>query len=162
MAFEQNDLAAAFREDHAHLREGFHKLSRQLRDGDNKGIFDTARRLDEEAGAHIAFEEGDFYPLLADHLGRDAVKQMFVRHAVGYGVLKDVLEHTPDHPITENLRESLQYRSEAMEDHISECGELYATMGRISNELQLALFRRLAAWREKRPSWTQVKKQNAS
>lgn len=161
MAFERDDLLAAFREDHARLGRGFHELSRQLRERNIKGAIDAARRLDEEAGAHIAFEEGDFYPLLVDYLGRDVVKRLLGEHGEGYSVITEVLEQSADHPMMEDVREGLLYRSEAMENHMAECGELFAAMGRISTEVQAALFQRLESWRQRRPSWTKIRKQNA-
>ena len=63
-------LLAAFREDHAVLGRGFNELSCCLRAGDILGAGKAARRIYEEAGPHICFEEEDFYPALVPLAGR--------------------------------------------------------------------------------------------
>ncbi len=56
-------LLEAFQQDHVMLGRGFNELSCCLRAGDPAGACAAARRLYEEAGAHIGFEEEDFYPV---------------------------------------------------------------------------------------------------
>lgn len=157
MTFAQNELLLAFRQDHARLGRGFHDLSSQLRDGDVDRAIETARRLDEEGGAHIAFEEKDFYPLLAPYLGEEAIERMRAEHGQGFDVLNAVLESPPGVPIGNDRRRDLVKASEAMEAHIAECGELFGVMGRIPPDMQNALYRRLVDWRQRRPSWTRVR-----
>ena len=161
MTFAQNELLLAFRQDHARLGRGFHDLSGQLRDGDVVGAIETARRLDHDGGAHIAFEEKDFYPLLAPYLGEEAVDRMHREHGRGFSVLMAVLELPPGLPIEIDRRRHLVRESEAMEAHIAECGELFGVMGRIPADMQNALYRRLVEWRQRRPSWTQVRKEGS-
>jgi hypothetical protein len=62
-------LLEAFEQDHVMLGRGFNQLSCCLRAGDPTGACAAARRLCEEAGAHIGFEEEGFYPALVPLLG---------------------------------------------------------------------------------------------
>lgn len=149
-----NELLLAFREDHAQLGRGFHDLSERLRVRDGAGAKDVARRLDEDAGAHIAFEERDFYPLLAERLGRDAVDRMYEEHGLGLRVVEESMALDEEQPISPEKAESLLRYSETMESHIAECGAVFSVMLETSPDLQQALYRRLVNWRERRPRWT--------
>ena len=57
-------LLEAFRHDHVMLGRGFNELSNCLRAGDAVGACAAARRLHDAAGAHIGFEEEEYYPAL--------------------------------------------------------------------------------------------------
>lgn len=154
MPDKPHELMEAFREDHARLGRGFHDLSRHLRAGDKKAVRATARWIDEIAGAHIAFEEKDFYPLLAAHLGQEAVDRMFADHQRGLGVLLKALALPDGAQLTSDVRERLLSDSEAMESHIADCGNLFATILHVSPETGAALYARLIQWRKRRPRWT--------
>lgn len=149
-----NELLRAFREDHAQLGRGFHDLSERLRIRDGAGAKDMARRLDVEAGAHIAFEERDFYPLLAEKLGQDAVNRMYEEHGLGLRVIEESMAIDEEKPMSPEMAESLLRDSEAMESHIAECGAAFSVMLETSPDLQQALYRRLQNWRERQPRWT--------
>lgn len=155
MSERENELLRAFREDHARLGRGFHELSESLRTGDAVRARAVAASLDRQAGAHIAFEERDFYPLLAAELGREAVDRMMDDHMRGLGVVHEALALPEGGYIPGETRDRLLHDSETMETHIAECGELFSAMSRISLELQDALYRRLSSWRERRPRWTE-------
>ncbi len=154
MREEKPDLFEAFREDHVLLGRGFHDLSVGLRAGDVGGAVAAARRLNQEAGAHIAFEETDFYPVLAGLLGEEAVRRFHDEHTQGCDTVRAILEAAADGELDEVLHARLLTQSERMESHIAECGDLFGAMGRIPQEQQAALLTRLLEWRHRRPRWT--------
>jgi hypothetical protein len=149
----QAELFAAFREDHTILGRAFHRLSTRLRAGDLAGARAVARELDRTAGAHIAFEEADFYPRLATLIGRDEVAHMYAEHELGLGVVRTLCEAAEDRTLHDDERSRLLADAEAMERHIAECGELFEAIGRIPPAEQAELRRRLVAWRERAPTW---------
>ena len=147
------NLVQAFREDHALLGEGFHLLSSCLRGDDVAGARRVARRLDTDAGAHIAFEEEQFYPALMPILGEEEIGRLYDEHRLGLEVLRALKDQDEDAPLAESERRRLLGLSDAMERHIAECGELFAAMGRMSAERQAELHERLVQWRRERPGW---------
>lgn len=153
MPSTKNNLFEAFREDHAVLGKGFHDLSQALRAGDDAAAEAAASALDRSAGAHIAFEEEDFYPVLGRLLGAPQARDMAREHLAGLEVIRAFVDPRGRGPLDAKARERLLRQSQAMETHVAECGELFEAMGRIPREEQAALHRRLLAWREKRPRW---------
>jgi len=153
MAEENADLFSAFAEDHAFLGKSFHELSQALRARDPDAARRRAARLDREAGAHIAFEEVNFYPTLASLLGEAEVQGMYQEHRAGLDVVQRLCELAPGSKLSEELRTRLLRDSEAMETHIAECGDLFEAMGRLTPSEQENLHTALVQWRLKRPSW---------
>ena len=150
---QSSGLLAAFQEDHAALGKGFHELSVCLRGDDVVGARRVAGFLDKAAGAHIAFEEADFYPRLEDLIGEDDVRKMYADHADALDMIELLAKLAHDRPLPEEERRRLVAQSEAMEGHIAECGALFEAMGRIPEDEQDALCRRLLEWRRKAPTW---------
>lgn len=153
MAEENTDLFNAFAEDHAFLGRGFNELSQALRSNDTDAARSLAARLDREAGAHIAFEEENFYPTLAGLLGEAEVQGMYQDHRTGLEVVQRLCGLATGSELPDELRIQLLGKSEAMETHIAECGDLFEAMGRITPSEQEALHTALIGWRLKRPSW---------
>ncbi|UCE32366.1 MAG: hemerythrin domain-containing protein [Burkholderiales bacterium] len=146
----------AFREDHAVLGAGFSRLSQRLRAQDIAGAIEVARRLDAEAGAHVAFEERHFYPALASLLGEAEVERMYAEHADGFDVVRTLIELAPGESPAAEARARMLARSQAMEVHIAECGELFEAMGRIPAAEQAQLYAHLLALRRRAPRWAEV------
>ena len=140
-------LLEAFEQDHVMLGRGFNQLSCCLRAGDPAGACAAARQLCEEAGAHIGFEEEDFYPALVPLLGEETVRRMRQEHCCGFDVICTLLGRGPDLPLHPDLGERLLAQSEVMEEHIAECGELFAAVRDIPPAKQQALYDRLIEWR---------------
>jgi len=84
---EGTDLFAAFGEDHAILGRGFFDLAQSLRANDLEQARAAAARLDRAAGAHIAFEEENFYPALGAFLDADELQRMYDEHRVGTSMM---------------------------------------------------------------------------
>lgn len=150
----KDNLFTCFREDHKVLGTGFHQLSAHLRTGDTAEACAVARHLDEAAGAHIAFEETEFYPRLAPLFGRDEAVRMRDEHQQGLSVIQALVNHPRAEPLDRESRDRLLEQSEAMETHIADCAELFGAMGRIPAEDQRMLHQKLLAWRQRQPTWT--------
>jgi hypothetical protein len=147
-------LLRCFREDHARLGRALHRLSQRLRVGDVTGARAVAQELDPLAGPHIAFEEQEFYPRLVPILGANEVDRLLAEHRQALEAVRALLEHA-EPPGDEGLRELLE-RSERMEAHIAECGELFEALGRLGREEQGELYERLLEWRRRKPLWTSL------
>ncbi len=159
MAHQKNSLFEAFHADHATLGKGFHELSQCLRGDNLNATRQVARRIDTEAGAHIAFEEEHFYKALMPLLGAAEVEKMYREHGDGLEVLQAVMRAAS---LDEQQRAELLKKSQAMETHIAECGDLFAAMGRIPAEQQAELHRHLLKWRDSNPRWTDYAASQAS
>ncbi|MGD2133728.1 MAG: hemerythrin domain-containing protein [Maricaulaceae bacterium] len=150
------ELFDAFQKDHATLGRGLHQIGSRLRGGDMAGARDAADELDRAAGAHIAFEEHDFYPALAPFLDDDEISQLYREHRDGQATVKDLMGLDPAASIDKQRREGLLEHVEAMERHVSECGELFGAMGGLDSDAQAALLEKLDTWRAKAPRWTEI------
>jgi hypothetical protein len=146
-------LIEAFREDHALLGSSFHELSKCLRANEAVAARRIAKRIDKEAGAHIAFEEEQFYPSLEPLLGEGEVARLHAEHRLGLAVIQTLIERDAVTPLDENERRRLLELSESMERHIAECGELFGAMERLPPDSQEELHGQLQDWRRTRPSW---------
>lgn len=149
-------LFDAFREDHAILGRGFHDLSQSLRAHDIEAAKAAARHLDAVAGAHIAFEERHFYPALIPLLGANDVERLFGEHQLGLDVVHKLLALQAGETLSKPQWSALLKQSQEMEQHIAECGELFAAMGRIDAADRETLLQRLLELREAAPRWTDL------
>ncbi len=152
----KNQLFEAFREDHAKLGKGFFDLSQSLRAGDLDRAKAIARELDAEAGAHIAFEEHHFYPRLRPLLGDADVDRMAAEHETGLKVIKTIERQPVDEKLPTTTKARLLKDADAMSTHIAECGELFSAIGRLDVGEQRSLLDELLAWRQKRPTWSEI------
>jgi len=149
-------LFDAFREDHARLGRALHALGERLRAEDVAGAREVAETLDREAGAHIAFEEFDFYPALLPFLSRDEIDAMHLEHSEALALLGD-MKQLGDGALGErSLRDALLDRVQAMERHVSDCGELFGVMGGLDAAAQRHLLERLDEWRGRAPRWSEL------
>jgi hypothetical protein len=155
-AGNKNQLFEAFREDHARLGKGFFDLSQSLRADDLGRAKAIARELDAEAGAHIAFEEHHFYPRLRPLLGDVDVDRMATEHEIGLEVIKTLERRPADEKFPTSTKVKLLKDADAMSTHIAECGELFSAIGRLDAGEQQSLLDELLAWRQKRPTWSEI------
>ena len=150
-----NSLFNAFHEDHAALGRALYDLRNALAADDFRAAKKIAEKLEREAGAHIAFEEIDFYPALQPFLSDAEINDMYAEHAKGLALIEDIRNAEPA-PVSAAMRQNFINRTEALEAHVSECGELFGAMGGLSTKEQEALKQRLDHWRKKAPSWSEA------
>ena len=151
-------LLECFQEDHAELGRGFHRLAERLRAADDPGARDQARELDERAGAHIAFEEEDFYPRLLPMVGLPEVERLKREHRLGLEAVEGLLADSG--PLDAARRGELLERADAMSRHIAECGDLFHALGRMGVEEKAELRERLVAWRRRKPLWSRYAREH--
>lgn len=147
-------LFEAFREDHAQLGRALYDLRNKLDAADFDGARAIAAKIDRETGAHIVFEEEDFYPALAAFLSADEIDEMYKDHVDGYNMIRDILNTEHDNEISSDSQTDLVKRVEKLESHVSACGELFGAMGGLSQNQQKHLMERLEYWRRTAPTWT--------
>ena len=141
-------LLEAFRHDHAMLGRGFNELSCSLRAGDAAGACAAARGLQDVAGAHIGFEEEEYYPALVPLLGEETVRRMRQEHCCALDVICTLLQRGLDLPLPSGLAARLLAQSELMEEHIADCGELFSALRSIPAGKQQELYDKLIQWRQ--------------
>lgn len=149
-------LFDAFREDHARLGAALHALGTRLRARDARGARAIAEELDVEAGAHVAFEEHDFYPALAPFLSEAEVDAMYAEHADSRSLIVRLRTLDESALADTERHEALLGRVQAMERHVSECGELFGAMGGLDDAAQRDLLERLDGWRRRAPRWSEL------
>jgi len=156
MSDMNQDLIRAFHEDHAVLGGGFGNLAAALRAGNLGEAVKLARAINEKAGAHIAFEEDDFYPQLRKLLGEPEIDEFYLEHQSGFEVVRQLMSLKEGEAIRPAVARDLLSEAERMEQHIADCGELFQAMASLSAEAQTELLKRLYYWRAQRPSWQEV------
>jgi len=149
-----NELFDAFRQDHAVLGHGLHQLRSYVVAEDIPRLKTAAQDLDKAAGGHIAFEEEDFYPALKAFLSDDEVEEMYADHARGAETLTIIAALDSDAALQATQQQQLLARIDEMEEHVSECGELFGAMGGLDEAGKANLMDRLTYWRERAPTWT--------
>ncbi|MBO6700376.1 MAG: hemerythrin domain-containing protein [Rhizobiales bacterium] len=149
-------LFEAFRKDHAILGRGLYDMEMAISGGDAARAKALADQLDWDVGAHIAFEEYDFYPALKVFLSKAEVEKMYAEHADGARTLADVVALNADAPISTDVKDRLLSGVREMEHHVSECGELFGALGGVSEEEMESLYARLESWRRKAPRWSEL------
>jgi hypothetical protein len=156
MSDMNQDLIWAFHEDHAVLGGGFGNLAAALRAGNAAKASKLACAINEKAGAHIAFEEDNFYPQLRKLLGEPEIDEFYLEHQIGFEVIRQLMSLKEGEAISPAVRRDLLSGAERMEQHIADCGELFQAMASLSAEAQAELLKRLYYWRAQTPSWQEV------
>lgn len=152
----KDKVTQAFHADHAALGRALHDLRTRLVGGETKKARECAANLDRAAGAHIAFEENDFYPALKHALSQAEIEAMYREHADGLSVIQDI-SNADDEELTDPVvRASFILRIEALQGHVAECGELFGAMGALTEDQFKTLYGQLEYWRSQSPLWSLV------
>jgi len=146
----------AFHADHAALGQALHELRTQLAGGETAKARKSAAKLDRDAGAHIAFEENDFYPALKSSLSASEVEAMYREHAEGLAVIQDIADADDAELLDPLVRASFIVRIEALEGHVADCGDLFGAMGALTEDQFETLYGNLEYWRSQAPHWSIV------
>ena len=156
MSRANNELLQALRDDHAMLAAGLHELNTRLRASDYLGARDVAQRVDIESGAHIAFEEMDFYPALAPFLADKEIDQMYQDHVRGEMLIQRIASLDVDSNLTAQERNDMLQQLQKIQVHVSECGEVFSALGNLAADEKCVFLESLRHWREVAPRWRQV------
>jgi len=152
----KDQLFCAFRDDHAVLGRGLYDLATLIRAKDVPKVRVAAAKLANDAGAHIAFEEANFYPALEPFLSQSEIDEMYADHAQGRALIHE-LANLKLHALDDKTYcERLLSQIESAEHHVSECGELFGAMGGLSKKTQAQLLEQLKSWRKRAPSWFEL------
>lgn len=146
----------AFHEDHALLGAALYALRTELAGKDCLAARSTADRIDVEAGAHIAFEEYTFYPMLGPYLSDEEVKAMYHEHRDGLALIREIAAASDLELADPDFVKHLMTRVESLQEHVAECGDLFGAMGALSNEQYKDLLTSLEKWRKLSPRWSEI------
>lgn len=152
----KNRLFAAFQEDHAQLGQGLYEIRMELAEGNAEAIRTLAANIISAAGAHIAFEEFDFYPTLKARLSPEEVKKMYFEHAQGLALLEKLaISNDEDFQSVAFIEKCLK-EIDVLDHHVADCGNLFGAMGGLSHKDYERLMQRLEYWRDQAPLWSDV------
>ncbi|MEM9988878.1 MAG: hemerythrin domain-containing protein [Pseudomonadota bacterium] len=151
-----NPLFTAFHKDHATLGRGFFDLRAALLRGSIEEGQQLAHSIDINAGAHIAFEEHDFYPALHPFLSRSEIDDIYKDHEAGAALIDELLKLDPKKKMSKAMIDKFIQRIDVFEAHIADCGQLFGVMGNLSREEQSRLLGQLQMWRKQHPTWRDV------
>ncbi len=152
----KNKLFKAFAEDHAVLGNGFHILSAKLREGNLADIKNAAQKINDTVGAHIAFEEYEFYPRLKEERPNVDTDKMYDEHSEGLNVILDIIDLSDTADISDEFKNRQLEHISVMERHVAECGELFSVLDILPDDELSRLYERLLYWRKENPKWSDV------
>lgn len=156
MLHVKNKLFEAFQEDHAILGRSLHDLRVLINAGDSASIRDLANDIIEISGAHIAFEEFEFYPALRSHLSESEVVNMYLEHAEGLQLLQQLSIVEDNELSSEDFVKSIFSSLDILDHHVADCGNLFGAMGGLTEAEYTHLMEKLAYWRGLAPSWSEI------
>jgi hypothetical protein len=149
-------LFDAFQADHAELGRGLYGLRIALSSGDPDGARRAANVLDTNAGAHIAFEEFDFYPALKSRLSEEEVAAMYLEHAEGLILIHEIKGASDSVLNSSQKKAQLLKQIDVLDHHVADCGDLFGAMGGLSDVEYENLLSRLEYWRHEAPQWSDI------
>ncbi len=152
----KKSLFKIFQQDHARLGEQLFRLRSALQIEDITGAQSLANEIDELSGAHIAFEEFEFYPALKKFLTEDEVFRMYVEHSDGLNLIENIKTWDVENPPTSEEFSTALEHLEIMEHHVADCGDLFGAMGGLEPAEYKTLYDKLMEWRRKAPKWRDI------
>lgn len=152
----KNALFRDFQIDHAALGERLFALRTALLERNVETTKTIAEQIDQESGAHMAFEEKDFYPALKKFLTEDDVFRMYLEHADGLAMVLDIIAADPSKFDEPDFIADILERLERMEHHVADCGDLFGALGGLEPPEFQRLYDRLHEWHKKAPKWQDI------
>jgi len=156
MLHVKNRLFAAFQEDHAVLGRSLHDLRILINKGEAGPIRDLAKQIIETSGAHIAFEEFEFYPALRSHLSESEVTNMYLEHAEGLQLLQELSAIEDGKLFSSDFLKHVYSSLDVLDHHVADCGNLFGAMGGLSEIEYGDLINKIEYWRELSPTWSDI------
>lgn len=151
---ELSELQQEFLADHRRLTKGLHKALTALEKGDDAEAIALAAAIDEDAGAHMAFEEEIFYPRLAEARGQEFVDRMVSEHEIGQRAVRALLAHTERGSVPDTEREGILENLGIALRHVLSCGTMLSELGGGEAEADREALDRLQSLREAHERWT--------
>ena len=112
------DIYEKLAEDHRKAREAIAELRGQAAQGSGKARDALFRRLRRDLEAHVAFEEGTFYPAVAqDEDNKDEIDEALAEHDEATALLEELAELDKT---SEEFDLRLQELDEALAHHVAE------------------------------------------
>ena len=147
-------LQQEFLDDHRVLISGLRDIITAIETDELERAVETAKRLDREAGAHMAFEEEVFYPQLARTYGDEFVERMVAEHEAGHRAIKSLIARQ-DAP-----RLAAEERSEILDDlgvalkHVMSCGTMLSELGTGKADVDEGALDHLRTLRDRAEPWS--------
>jgi len=154
----KNSLFRIFQQDHGRLGEQLFRLRTALKQKDIEAAQVIVTEIDELSGAHIAFEEFNFYPALRKFLSEDEVFRMYLEHSDGLDLILNIQGWDADNPPNSESFDAALDHLKIMEHHVADCGDLFGAMGGLEPSEYKTLYDNLMEWRRKAPKWQDVKR----
>lgn len=149
-------LFDAFQEDHADLARKLMDLRMSISEGHVDDMRDKAVRIIETAGAHIAFEELNFYPILKPMLEDRDVSRMYLEHAEGLNIIERIAKSEDIVFSDKNFLGEVITGLEKLEHHVADCGNLFWAVSTLEETQSCELLAALYDWHKKAPEWTEI------
>ena len=151
---ELSELQEEFLQDHRVLTRGLNHILDALQQGRTAEAIDLATEIDEEAGAHMAFEEEIFYPRLAEVRGQDFVDRMISEHAIGQRAIEALARHPRDVEIEPDEKKRIVADLEIALGHVLSCGSMLSELESGVAEADESALARLRELRDTSERWT--------
>ena len=155
MTAPDSPLERAFLEDHREFTSGLYRILKALRSEDDATAVGLAKQLDRAVGAHIEFEEEQFYPALRERLGSGVVTQLYGEHATGQRAIAGLVALEEGTRMGSDRRAELVEALERTLEHASSCGSLLSHLSALSPGCRAELLERLREIRRRPTRWTQ-------
>ncbi|TWU50564.1 hypothetical protein Poly51_38560 [Rubripirellula tenax] len=156
MTHAWKQLQRAFVEDHRTLTQGYLRLLRLLDEGEFAKAAVEARRLDELAGPHIAFEEAFLYPKVGESRGEDYTGKLYAEHAQILDALIELRGLDADSDLSNEAAQSLKQRLQHGLDHAATCGTLLSHLKALPPDQQDQALHQLLDFRMRGTAWSQL------
>lgn len=150
-------LEREFVRDHQVLTQGFSQILGALEENNWTSAVEAARKVNREAGRHIAFEEAELYPRVAQQRGADFSRQLVEEHRIATDAIRFLLQHpTPDDVQPEERMELIDEVQTGL-DHAISCGTLLSHLTVLDAETQQKLLDSLEQCRKEAKQMTDLR-----
>jgi len=152
----KKSLVRIFQQDHARLGDQLSSLREAMKLKNIETAQSIAKDIDVSSGAHIAFEEFEFYPALKKFLGEDDLFRMYLEHSDGLDLIQQIMKWEAENPPTaEEFDDTLEHLK-IMEHHVADCGNLFGVLDKLEPAEFQTLYDNLMEWRLKAPKWSEI------
>ena len=147
-------LIAEFLKDHQQFSRLLYQISKLLEEGDIETARQRAKDLDVLAGPHIAYEEAELYPRLAQMGEKSVTEEMLVgQHHDALDAVRGLMNESP---LDEAAVESIKIGFQGALSHAEHCGSLISLMTRLDQQEQSVSLEKLKQLREEGKKWTEL------